>query len=184
MGKFSCIIACLLIAGCAANQETKRTLDDGICWHDMCQRNIHVVLKRQDGTVFDQTYALMPAVEQTGAFVMAGQTLLFEADRNGDRLSNLKLVEKITHPEKTISATLEQAKDGQMMLTIHNPFDKYLKFKMQIMPLGRDDLYKTSSCPAVPKGGDFELWPYPILQVWLGVPAHPLVDKKSFSCAY
>jgi hypothetical protein len=55
-----------------------------------------------------------------------------------------------------------------MMLSLHNPFNRPLKFNMGIMPMGSDDLYKTSSCPIIAGGGSYEMWPYPIFQVVLG----------------
>jgi hypothetical protein len=85
-----------------------------------------------------------------------------------DRLTNFKLVKTLEHPEKTVSASLEQNDDKSMMLIVRNPFKKNLKIAMGIMPLDHNDLLKTSSCPVLSGRTGFELWPYPIFQVWLG----------------
>jgi hypothetical protein len=55
-----------------------------------------------------------------------------------------------------------------MNLVVRNPFKRHIKISMGMMPLDRTDLVTTSSCPVVAGGSDFEMWPYPIFQIWLG----------------
>ena len=53
-----------------------------------------------------------------------------------------------------------------MMLVIENPFDVAVKFNMEMMNF-RGELYPTSSCPVSPKAAIFEMWPHPIVQLFI-----------------
>jgi hypothetical protein len=153
-----------------------------MCEHTVCQRNLHVVLKQKDGKTYDQTFGVFPGIVQDmGITVVAGQTIFVEAELSGDQLVNMKAVDAVVHPNKTITATLTQNKDGAMMLSLANPFPKPLKFDMGMMPLDTDGLYKTSSCPVIAGGGAFEMWPYPIFQLVLGN-ARLLDAKAPMAC--
>lgn len=153
----------------ATTEPTQEEIERQMCEHTVCQRNLHVVLKQKDGKTYDQTFGVFPGIVQDmGITVVAGQTVLVEAEISGDRLVNMKAVDAVVHPDKTITATLTQNKDGAMMLSLANPFPKPLKFDMGMMPLDSDGLYKTSSCPVIGGGGSYEMWPYPIFQLVLG----------------
>lgn len=182
MKKFILFVICLSLMSCAVKKNTSdnvyhniQTVND-ICHQVQCQYQLKVTLKNKDGSIFDKTYDFMPIVQPTGVFVLAGHSVNFEADIDNNQLTNFKLVNEIKHPEKTITAKLMQLDDGSMMLRIKNPFDKILKFNMGIMPLDKEELYPTSSCPVIAHGGSYEMWPYPIFQVWLG--GAQLMDKK------
>ncbi len=152
-----------------ATQQEQAALEQNMCAETKCQRNLRVVLKQKDGATYDKTFAVFPAtVQGFGVAVVAGQTLYIEADIVGDKLTNYRSVDAVTDPNITITAKLEQMKDGGMMLSLHNPFNKAIKFNMGIMPLDSDGLYKTSSCPVIAGGGSYETWPYPIFQLVLG----------------
>jgi len=140
---------------------------------DMCKKvgcafDVHVVLKQKDGSTYNKNLHVVPVVQPGGVSVYAGQSVLFEADIQDDQLVNLKLVKTIEHPEKTLSASLEQKPDSSMMFTLHNPFKKNLKIAMGMMPLDHPSLLKTTSCPVLAGKLGIELWPYPIFQIWLG----------------
>jgi hypothetical protein len=144
-------------------------LEEKMCAETKCQHNLRVVLKQKDGTTYDRTFAVFPStVQGFGITVVAGQTIYVEADIDGNDLVKYRAVDQIANPKITITAKFEQMKDGGMMLSLHNPFNRPLKFNMGIMPMGSDDLYKTSSCPIIAGGGSYEMWPYPIFQVVLG----------------
>lgn len=149
--------------------QKQAELEQRMCAETECQRGLRIILKQKDGKTYDQTFAVFPAIVQgIGVTVAAGQTIHVEAGIDGDRLVDYRAVERVTNPKATITATFEQMEDGGMMLSLHNPFDKALKFNMGIMPLDAEDLYKTSSCPVVAGGSSYELWPYPIFQLVLG----------------
>ena len=152
-----------------------------MCEKVMCQYNVRVILKNKDGALYDKTFESMPVVQDEGVLVIAGQTVYFEADIKNDFLTNLKLVNVVSNPQKTVTAKLEQMEDGGMMLSLKNPFDKHLRIKMGIMPLDKEELYATSSCPVIANGGSYEMWPYPIFQVWLGAP-RLLSENENMGC--
>lgn len=139
-----------------------------MCQHTICQRALRVVLKQKDGKTYDRTFAIFPGIVQDmGITVVGGQTVNVEAEVEGDRLVRLQAVDVVAHPTKTITAKLEQDASGGMLLTLSNPFARPLKFDIGMMPLDADSLYRTSSCPVIPGGHSFEMWPYPIFQLLL-----------------
>ena len=148
--------------------EEQERVEKEMCKHVGCAFDVHVVLKQKDGSTYDKRLRTVPVVQPNGVSVYAGQSVLFEADVQGDQLVNLKLVKTIEHPDKTLSASLVQDSDNSMRLTLHNPFNQNLKIAMGIMPLDHVDLLNTSSCPVLAGKIGFELWPYPLFQVWLG----------------
>lgn len=152
----------------STDEVTDQATKDEMCKHTICQHNLRVTLKRKDGSTFDKTYDVLPgAVQPFGLLIVTGQTLYIEADATNDGLANLRVVEAVTHPEKTLTATLKQTADGNMQLKLTNPFKRALKFNMGMMPLDRPRLLKTSSCPVIAGGFSFESWGEPIFQVAL-----------------
>jgi hypothetical protein len=184
-------ICAIVLVGCAAAPErsapvTSQPAADpasvaAMCQVAQCAYDLRIELKREDGTQFAETFDEMPVVQDAGVSVYAGHTVLFEADEQNGRLSNFRLVEKVVHPERTISARLEQDEKGHMMLTTENPFKRHLRIRMGIMPLEHDGLVRTTSCPVIAGGASFEMWPYPIFQVFLGEPRLMAADE-SMAC--
>jgi len=177
--KYLCFaLGWIMLIGCASTpkiiEETINSdaeyqkVQKEMCKRFMCQYNVRVTLKKKDGSLYDKTFDTMPVVQDEGVIVLAGHSVFFEADIKDNQLINLKLVDTIVHPEKTVTAKFQQMDNGGMMLSLHNPFNKLLKVKMGIMPLNSEKLYYTSSCPVIASGGSYEMWPYPIFQVWLG----------------
>ncbi|WP_255992193.1 hypothetical protein [Chitinolyticbacter albus] len=150
------------------DEAEQKRIEAEMCAQTKCQRNLRVTLKDKDGATFDRTFKVFPAVVQPFGFVVvAGQTVYVEATVVDGQLTNLVAVEAASDPGKTITAKFEQFDGKRMMLTVSNPFPKLLKFNMGIMPLDKEELYKTSSCPVIPGGQAVEMWPYPIFQVVL-----------------
>ncbi|MGH8104749.1 MAG: hypothetical protein ACREO2_00360, partial [Arenimonas sp.] len=106
------------------------------------------------------------------------------AEVSGDTLINFKVVKEVVDPKKTIVVSFTQEDDGGMMLSVSNPFERTLKFNMAIMPIDKEALYKTSSCPILAGGRVFEMWPEPIFQILLTNPK--LLDDKdqTMVCIY
>jgi hypothetical protein len=164
-------LLCLLTsvhAGETTPPDDQTRIKQDMCKYTVCQHNLHVKLKQKDGSIYDQTFALFPGAAQSfGIAIVAGQTLNVEADVDGDTLTDFRVVDVVSHPEKTLFVKLEQSEDGSMLLTVTNPFKRLLKFSMGIMPLDNPNLLKTSSCPVIAGGSSFEIWPDPIFQVVL-----------------
>jgi hypothetical protein len=142
---------------------------EAACLKMACQHDLHVSMRRKDGTAYQRTFKLYPpTVQSFGVSVVAGQTIYIEAEVEGNRLINLRAVDMLTAPEKTITAKLEQVDGKGMQLIVTNPFSKTLKFNMGMMPLDSEKLVKTSSCPIRPGNSNYESWPFPIFQIVLG----------------
>ena len=152
----------------ASTGDSADQTQEEMCKHTECQHNVRITLRKKDGSTYDQTFDVLPgSVQPIGLVIVSGQTLYFEADVQGDKLTGFRIVDAVSHPERTLVAKLQQSEAG-MLLTVTNPFKRPLKFDMGIMPLERPSLFKTSSCPIVPGGTSFESWPEPIFQVVLG----------------
>lgn len=190
MRVISIMLCMFALASCATAPSGGRQGD----WHDssataeemcavaQCVRDVRITLKQARGGVFDRTFDALPAVQEGMVSVYPGVPVYFEADLEGDQLVNLKLVEHVVHPEKTVSATLSQHDNGSMALVTRNPFSRPLRIRMGMMPLERDDLVRTSSCPVVAGGSAYELWPFPIFQIVLG-DMHLLEDDADMVCS-
>lgn len=142
------------------------------CNSEPCRKNVTIRLKQENGSIYENTFELLPPVIQPRFIsIYAGETIYIEADDGGSKPINLVHVKALKEPDKTIIFKFEQieAKSGdtQMMFTTKHPFSKRLRFNMGIMPLSKENLLKTSSCPVRPKRQSIELWPYPIFQVAL-----------------
>lgn len=171
-------LALVLAAGIATTvtsiaDEYESAADNSTALIEMCQKvdclhDVRIKLKREDGSIYDQTFSSMPVVQSDAVSVYAGNVVHFEADVRGNNLVNLKLVSSIKNRDKTISAMLNQNEEGATVLAIRNPFDRDIRIQMGIMPLDQESLLRTSSCPVTAKGGSYEMWPYPVFQVWLG----------------
>ncbi len=170
------------LAGCASINETPKGLEQtnqkqsrpdsfiDYCNEAPCRRNVIIHLMQKDGTIFEYESKLDPPVIQPSFIsIYAGETIFIEADEGEHSPINLIHVSENTKPEKTIVYKFEQRADMgngyDMVLTVHNPFSKPLRYNMGIMPLESDRLYKTSSCPVMAKGDCFEHWPFPIFQI-------------------
>jgi hypothetical protein len=127
------------------------------CKTALCRKNLTIKLKQDDGKYYERTFELLPpAVQGEMIYIYAGEIIFIEADFNADKPVNFKQVLENTNPDKTIVFDLKQSTDiGDglgMMLTVSNPFSKPLHYKMGMMPLDKEDLYKTSSCPVIAGG--------------------------------
>lgn len=137
-----------------------------------CRKDSVVKIKKKDGSYFARVMDLAPpAVEPHSISILPGETLLVEADIDGDRLVNLKQVKTVCHPEKTIRLKFWQEpsiRDGtEMVLKVLNPFDKYLKYRLYMMSVDSDSTQYTSSCPVIPGKLSYEHWPYPLFQIFV-----------------
>lgn len=152
------------------SEPAERKLDPQVaemCAKVQCLFDLRIALKDEKGKPFEQVYDALPVVQPGGVSVYAGHEVLFEADVEDGRLVNLRHVDTVTDPSRTISSRLEQDEDGGMMLVTKNPFDKPLRIRMGMMPMGHDGLVHTSSCPVRPGMSTYEMWSYPIFQIYL-----------------
>ena len=182
------VLLAVAIGGCASAPSVPLPDERGelvssaeMCAAVQCIHDVRILLKAEDGSVFDKTFDALPVVQDMGVFVYAGQMLYFEAEEEDGKLSKLKHVEQVTRPERTLSAKLEQDEKGHMLLVTTNPFKQNLRIRMGMMQLSSDRLERTSSCPVIAGGSSFEMWPYPIFQIVLG-DMRLMEAEESMSC--
>jgi hypothetical protein len=113
---------------------------------------------------------MAPPVVQPGLVSLyAGEAVTLEADVEGDRLTNLRVVSSELHPDRTIHLELVQrplpGSPSAMLLTVRSGFSRPLKYSLGMMLLNErsDQVYSTSSCPVFT--GAFESWPHAIFQL-------------------
>jgi hypothetical protein len=169
----SLIICTSLLAAKSSEKEASMQGFIEYCKTAMCRKNLTIKLKQADGKYYERSFELLPpAVQNSTICVYSGETIFIEADVDGDHPVNFKQVIENKNPEKTIVFHLEQSTDigdgTGMMLTVNNPFPRPLHYKMGMMPLAKENLYKTSSCPVIAGGAVYEQWPHPIFQIVVG----------------
>lgn len=153
----------------ADNEPSKPVSLEKYCETAPCRKNLRVDLLKADGTRFDRTFPLMaPAVQNRLITVFAGETILVEATASQGGPTDYLVVDKVVHPERTLSFKLEQLnKDGKvlMMLNSKNPFSRDIRLHLSMMLLSNDKIAKTSSCPVSAGLQTFEIWPDAIFQI-------------------
>ena len=113
-----------------------------------------------------------PAVQDHAIWIFPGETLWIEADFAADgTLLSARSVNEPSDPKRTLTLRFTQSPDladgTDMMLEIAGPLDRPLKYRLGMMPLDKEALYKTSSCPVLPGTQAIEHWPFPIFQLVL-----------------
>jgi hypothetical protein len=103
--------------------------------------------------------------------IYCGEKLFVECEVVNDKIASMKVVEKNSHPEKTIEIEFTQnTKDRSAistMLLVKNPFAKSLKYEaMLFTPLGQE-WKRTSIIPVQPKLMSFEMWSHAIVTLVL-----------------
>lgn len=91
---FALLLPVTAIPAAAAAEPSSIQVDDQtatmerICAQMTCQHDVRVKLTKADGSVFDRSYPVMPAIVQGSRFaVLAGQTVSIEADLVEGRLT-------------------------------------------------------------------------------------------------
>jgi len=169
--KYLTIIILIFISS-ASHANERMTLDE-FCKVNPCRKDLTIKLKRIDGSDFQNIFKLLPpAVQPAFISIYAGETLYIEANEGKDAPTDFIQVKEMKNPEKTIVFILKQKnKMGDaksMLLTVINPFSKDIRYSMGMMPLDKERLIKTSSCPVLARKSTFEIWPFPIFQIVVG----------------
>jgi hypothetical protein len=142
-----------------------------MCAHADCRRAeaVHLRIPNAPDLVEETTLHTPYDNRQLGAiFILVGETLSFEMEEKAWGPADMHLVEKVAHPERTVTVKLEQRPelaDGYgMRLTISNPFGKALKYSVrQVRPgSGQAPEDVVGLCPALPHGESVKTWPYPL----------------------
>lgn len=99
--------------------EDQAAIVERICAQMTCQQDVRVKLTKGDGSVFDRSYPVMPAIVQGSRFaVLAEQMVFIETDLVDGRLTSLRAVDCVVDAAKTLTARFEQTTDGGMLLEL------------------------------------------------------------------
>ena len=162
------LIAALLGNGTAWSADTAPGLQEA-CKTVLtnCRHDLTVQFRQLDGTEYRKTFDLTypPVQNKTLVTIFPGETLHLQATVDGDRISDLLLVPVVEDASRTIELTLSQMPDTpDMMLTVTNPFGRWLKYQAAIQIPPQSDLIKRSSCAVQGGKQGIEMWPYPVFQ--------------------
>jgi hypothetical protein len=157
------------------------------CETSVCRGPGEIRLTTNDGHVavtrFDTP---LPIVSDDGISIFPGESLLVEADAEGDRLVNLRAVRQIRSPEKTIALRMwQEPGKPDTFLSVSNPFPRTWKFHLVMILPDSEKVYETSSCPVLGGGmSSYEHWPHPVFQLLLF--DHRLLERgvADFDCEF
>jgi len=129
-----------------------------------CRRNARVVLRRKDGTTYDQTFDWFQPILQGDPVwlnILPGETIHLEMEPEGNALRPRRIVTELRAPERTVTFQFSQDAKLGMLLTVNNPFSRPLKYDLFMLLLeDREEKPRsTSSCPVVPHLQVYESWP-------------------------
>jgi hypothetical protein len=95
--------------------------------------------------------------------IYPGEELNIETEIKGDTIYSMRIVDKVTFPDKTIKLKFLQSvtnrKNTLMMLSVVNPFDRKLVYDAMIYTVGGQQWSPTSIIPIQPKLIGYETWP-------------------------
>lgn len=178
------LIATLLVAGCAstppapAPEPPPREFSSpeelaAYCADHPCRRNVIFALQHRDGRTYEYNAAIAPPVIQDDGRVLMfpDETLLIQAaPRPGSRLA-LRLVETPAEAAITLTLRLAQVVDPggqpQMELTVTNPLDHPVRFRLRGLDADDDDFQPLQSCPVAAGETRSQRWPLPLVQLRL-----------------
>lgn len=165
-----------------AGEETKTVVPEtkeaqeiaALCQKTYCRPPLIIKLHKEDGSMFESSTVTPLPVVQGGSLVsiFPGEVIYLEAEEWDTGLKNIRVVEKIADPKRTMTLKFEQTgpdRSGKylMLLKINNPFSKSIKYHAGLMHIDNDNIFKTSSCPIMPGQTSYESWPYPVFQLVL-----------------
>lgn len=152
-----------------AKTKARSQTSERICEHTLCRPPQTIRLIRDDGSAFESSFDVEnPIVHKGWVSIFPGETLFVEADRDENRLVNLRAVKQVRDPSRTLEFKFWQDKGKpDMFLKVNNPFPKTVKYHAVMMLLESDKLYKTSSCPVVAGKIAYERWPHAIFELLL-----------------
>jgi hypothetical protein len=152
-----------------AKTKVRSQTPEPICEHTLCRPPQTIRLMKDDGSVFESSFDVEnPIVHKGWVSIFPGETLFVEADRDDDRLVNLRAVKEMRDPHRTLELRFWQEKGKpDMFLKVNNPFSRTMKYHAVMMLLDSDKLYKTSSCPVLAGKIAFERWPHAVFELLL-----------------
>ncbi|MDI9309504.1 MAG: hypothetical protein QM535_04760 [Limnohabitans sp.] len=126
----------------------------------------------------DETHQYKMDVKESPYFVkenviqlFCGEKVFVECEVKGDLISEMKVVEKNSNPEKTIIIEFSQKtnnrKEINTTLIVKNPFSKELHYEALMFTPISQQWKSTSIIPIRPNLENFEMWPHSIITLVL-----------------
>jgi hypothetical protein len=140
-------------------------------------KKVELILNEQAYVEID--YPSRPCVLNDMVNMIPNEKILVEAEIKDKKLVNLKHVDRIEHPERTIELEFSQKQDRKspmMLLRVKNPFDKGLRYEAGIQYNGKQDFLQTSTLVVPAKLMNIESWPDPLTRILMR--NFQLVDEK------
>ena len=169
------LILCFLSACNSATKKVDAQTTQGseasslenFCAENHCRKNRRVTFMT-DGEPVDELLELYwPIVQGDKISLLPGDKIYVEAEIVDGMFSNFKQVEEIVNDEKTIVFDFQQMEGKvDMMLNVKNPFQKAVKFHVDMIDF-KGNAHQTSSCPVMSGGGVYEHWPHAIPEIIL-----------------
>lgn len=175
------VCASIVVSGCATTARPRAAepmIDPDFarfCTSNPCRGQTIVDLVTDDGTPLRVELPMAPPIVQPGfVTIYAGESIILEADVEGDRLVNLRAVPQLVHPDRSIQLRFHQdttMRHGtDMVLLVQNGFSQRLKYRLGMLlpsdpepPPGQPPpIRRTTSCPVLPGQAAYEHWPHAI----------------------
>ncbi len=191
MNKSIMAIIMSIVSGFCVFAEQKEAVSPSgeICSEVFCREAKTISLKDEEGNVFDLVLeAPSPVIVDGMVMLFPGDRVYVEAEIKKKKLVNLKAVSEITDPSRTLVFDFSQKEMGgisNMVLNVKNPFEMVIKYHADMSMPGKEGFYQTSSCPVLPKIQGFEMWPHPIVQMFISdLRVYNDKASKKLSCEY
>lgn len=131
-----------------------------------------IKLIKEDGSVYSSNINSKAFIIGDSLIqLIPNEQIFVEADLENGRLKNMKLVQEVIDPNKTLSFEFKQMVEGgkhsQMCLLISNPFSRDLFYQARIYVLEHKTWGKTNVIPVKSGKSSIEIWPDLITAVTL-----------------
>jgi hypothetical protein len=153
-----------------ANQNDQAEELKELCKKQLC-RGGAISLELADGEALSfELEQPMPIVFDDFVVLLPGDTIFLTGQISGDSLINLKALDSPVDGELNIKLSFSQkivGENSMMLLSVTNPYDRFLKYHAAMTMPDEEGAYETSSCAVRPGLTTGESWPHPILQLEL-----------------
>lgn len=167
MRRAGALLALLPLAASAMEGHDPIVSIDEVCVLMACRAPARVRLEGPGGPV-EADFGKSPYVFQGVVSVLAGETLLLEAEVREGELYNLRHVKAVAQPAGTLRVGLRQVAAGpRMALSLHNPFDRPMWMRAAVLLANGRVPENREGCRIPPGAQGTQTWTEPVLQAFL-----------------
>jgi hypothetical protein len=125
-----------------------------------------------------------PIVQGNLVTIFPEETIYLAFDPGAEGPENLRSVKSADNSSDVLTFKLwQEATQNEgvgMMLYVHNPHKRHIKYDLGMQVIDSEDTFKTSSCPLMPELSGYEMWSHPIFQ--LVMTNFRWVDETNLEC--